>query len=110
MGTSLCRHRLTHPPPTWSRALIVVGGEALIDLILAPDGQLRARAGGGPYNVARTIARLGQRSAFLGVLSDDAFGTRLRQYLTNDGVDLTWALTTTAPSTLAVAELDAFGA
>ena len=39
--------------------MIVVAGEALIDLLVHPDGHLTAVPGGGPFNTARTIARLG---------------------------------------------------
>ena len=40
---------------------VLVVGEALIDLIVSPDGRITAVPGGGPFNVARTIARLGVR-------------------------------------------------
>jgi fructokinase len=89
--------------------VIVVAGEALIDLILAPDGRLEAVAGGGPFNTARTIARLGGDVAFLGRLSTDRFGARLRAALDSDGVDLRWAPATDDPTTLAVAEVDEHG-
>ena len=39
--------------------MIVVAGEALIDLLVHPDGRLAAVPGGGPFNTARTIGRLG---------------------------------------------------
>ena len=39
--------------------MIVVAGESLIDLIVGPDDRVEAIPGGGPYNVARTIRRLG---------------------------------------------------
>ena len=90
--------------------MIVVAGEALIDLILHPDLRLTAVAGGGPFNTARTIGRLGGDVAFLGRLSTDRFGALLRDALGADGVDLTFATVTEAPTTLAVAELDAAGA
>jgi fructokinase len=86
--------------------MIVVGGEALIDLILHPDGRLTAVPGGGPYNTARTIARLGLPVAFVGGLSRDRFGERLHARLVGDGVSDALALRTDAPTTLAVAELD----
>ena len=65
--------------------------------------------GGGPFNTARTIGRLGGEVAFLGRLSTDRFGARLRDALDGDGVDLALTETTDAPTTLAVAELDADG-
>ncbi|HEV8401614.1 MAG TPA: PfkB family carbohydrate kinase [Candidatus Limnocylindrales bacterium] len=89
--------------------MIVVAGEALFDQLVRPDGTLLAVPGGGPFNVARTIARLGGEVAFLGALSMDAFGRRLRDALVADGVDLSMTMSTDAPTTLAIAELDAHG-
>jgi len=89
--------------------VIVVAGEALIDLILHPDDHLTVIPGGGPFNTARTIGRLGVEVAFLGRLSTDRFGGILAAALVGDGVDLRWAVRTEAPSTLAVAELDGAG-
>jgi fructokinase len=91
-----------------SRA-IVVAGEALIDLIVDPDGGLAAIPGGGPYNTARTIARLGQEVTFLGRISTDRFGRELRANLARDGVVTDAVIETDDPTTLAVAELDAAG-
>lgn len=91
-------------------SMIVVAGEALIDLLVHPDGRLAAVPGGGPFNTARTIARLGGGVAFLGRLSSDRFGRVLRDALARDGVDLSMTATTGAPTTLAVAELDERGA
>jgi fructokinase len=90
--------------------VIVVAGEALVDLILHPDGRLAAIPGGGPFNTARTIGRLGVEVAFLGRLSTDRFGGILAAALSDTGVDLRWATRTEAPTTLAVAELDSAGA
>lgn len=90
-------------------ATIVVAGEALIDLIVASDGRISAIPGGGPYNTARTIARLGGDVAFLGRLSSDRFGRTLRAALTADGVGLDLVSATDDPTTLAVAELDGQG-
>lgn len=92
------------------RNSVVVAGEALIDLIPTTEGGLRAVPGGGPFNVARTIARLGQPCLFLGALSTDGFGRRLRAVLSADGVDLGLASSTDLPTTLAIADLDATGA
>lgn len=84
---------------------IVVAGEALFDLVLGEDGSVRAHPGGGPFNAARTIARLGAPTTFLGRISTDRFGDRLAAQLTADGVTLDHALRTGDPTTLAVAEL-----
>ena len=90
--------------------MIVVAGESLIDLVPTGDGAFRAVPGGGPYNVARTIARLGEPCAYLGSLSTDGFGQLLRQNLVDSQVDDTFAPSTDAPTTLALAWLDDTGA
>jgi fructokinase len=89
--------------------MIVVAGESLIDLIVGPDGRVEAIPGGGPYNVARTLGRLGCAVSFLGRLSTDRFGSILRAGLAAEDVDLSLAQATDAPTLLAVAELDAGG-
>jgi fructokinase len=86
---------------------VVVAGEALIDLVPEGPEGLIAHPGGGPFNAARAAARLEAPAAFLGRLSTDAFGARLRATLVEDGVDLGPAVTTDDPSTLALVELDA---
>jgi fructokinase len=89
--------------------VIVVAGEALMDLVPAAaggdGGTLRAHAGGGPFNVARAAARLGAPVSYLGRLSTDRFGVQLRAALAADGVGLATAVATDAPTTLAVAEI-----
>src|SRR3954469_4088709 len=89
---------------------VVVGGEALIDLVPHQAGELRAHAGGGPYNTARTLGRLEQDVHFLGCLSQDGVGARLRAQLLEDEVRLDTVIATKLPTTLALAELDERGA
>ena len=89
--------------------MIVVAGEALVDLVPDDDGRLGAHCGGGPFNVARALARLGQRVDFLGCVSDDAFGDRLRQALSVDGVGVGTAVDSRLPTTLALAALNSDG-
>jgi fructokinase len=90
--------------------VIVVAGEALIDLVAGPDGTLHAHPGGGPFNTARAVARLAQHAAFLGRLSTDRFGGELAALLARDGVSLDAVVRTEDPTTLALAEVDADGA
>ena len=89
--------------------MIVVGGEALVDLVPGPDGALHPHPGGGPFNVARTIGRLEQPVAFLGRLSRDSFGEQHVSQLAEDSVSLECVQRTDEPSTLALVELDAAG-
>jgi fructokinase len=90
--------------------VIVVAGEALVDLVPDAAGALRPHPGGGPFNTARTIARLGRPVAFLGRLSTDRFGRELEEMLRRDGVALDAVVRTDEPTTLALAELDEAGA
>lgn len=90
--------------------MIVVGGEALVDLVIDPDGAVTAKLGGGPFNVARAIGRLDSPVAFLGALSTDRFGTLLCRRLLDDNVDDSLVQFTELPTTLASAELDGDGA
>jgi fructokinase len=92
-----------------SRPVMVVAGEALIDLVIRPDGSVTAAMGGGPFNVARTIARLGGEVSFLGSVSDDRFGSMLAEQLRADGVSSVATVRTDLPTTLAAAELDDHG-
>ena len=89
--------------------VIAVIGEALVDLVAAADGTLAAKLGGGPYNAARTIGRLGGHASFLGRLSDDAFGRLLRAGLAESGVTAGLPGLTRAPTTLAMASISAVG-
>jgi fructokinase len=88
---------------------IVVGGEALIDLVPHEAGELRAHLGGAGYNTARTLGRLEQDVHYLGCLSEDGFGAQLRTQLEEDNVGLDTVVTTARPTTLALAEVDAAG-
>jgi len=90
--------------------VIAVIGEALIDLVVGGDGRADQRPGGGPYNTARTLARLGAPVAFLGGMGGDGFGRVLRDRLVADGVAIGLSEPSAAPSTLAVAEVDQEGA
>jgi fructokinase len=83
--------------------VIVVCGEALIDMIPNRDGTVREVPGGGPFNTARALARLGVPVAFLGRLSSDPAGRMLADLLAADGVDLRLASVGPEPTTRAVA-------
>jgi fructokinase len=87
--------------------MITVAGEALIDLVIDASGSVTPLPGGAPFNVARTIARLGGNCQYVGRLSDDAFGEVLRSSLEEAGVTIAIPDPTPAPTTLAVARIDA---
>jgi len=89
--------------------LIVVAGEALIDLVPAAHATLAAHLGGGPFNTARTLGRLERPVAYLGRISTDSAGGRLLGQLRADGVRLDALVRTDDPTTLALVELDEQG-
>ena len=72
--------------------MIVCAGEALVDLLPVADCEggaaFRAAIGGSPFNVAVALGRLGVPSAFLGALSNDAFGGRIWATLQESGADM----------------------
>ncbi|GKQ38227.1 carbohydrate kinase [Streptomyces sp. A012304] len=92
--------------------MIVVAGEALIDLVPQGTGalaELRPALGGGPYNTAVALGRLGSRTAFCSRTSFDAFGEALLDRLRDTGVDVSAVQRGPEPTTLAVATVDANG-
>ncbi|MEG3626103.1 carbohydrate kinase family protein [Streptomyces poriticola] len=92
--------------------MIVVAGEALIDLVPQGTGALSSLTpalGGGPYNTAVALGRLGSSTAFCSRVSSDAFGEALLERLRTSGVDVSGVQRGTEPTTLAVASVDAGG-
>jgi len=81
--------------------MIVVAGEALVDLI-GEDGALRPHPGGGPFNTACALGRLGAPVGFFGRISTDPFGRLLETRLSDSGVDVRYLLHGSAPTPLAV--------
>jgi fructokinase len=92
--------------------VIVVAGEALIDLVPQGAGALaplQPALGGGPYNTAVALGRLGSPTAFCSRASHDAFGEALLDGLRGAGVDVSLVERGTEPTTLAAATIDAQG-
>jgi len=83
---------------------IFVLGEALMDCIAQPDGQLRPLMGGSPFNLARAAALRGASVAYLNPLSTDLFGQGMAQQLQKDGVHLSGG-GTVLPTSLAVVQV-----
>ncbi|MEV6166169.1 carbohydrate kinase [Streptomyces sp. NPDC052052] len=93
--------------------MIVVAGEALIDLVPEalgnPLAPLSPVHGGGPFNTGLALARLGSPVAFCSRISTDAFGTSLTDRLREEGVAVDLVQRGPEPTTLAVATIDADG-
>ncbi|MFD8255901.1 carbohydrate kinase family protein [Streptomyces werraensis] len=92
--------------------MIVVAGEALIDLVPQGAGALAALTpalGGGPFNTAVALGRLGSPTAFCSRVSRDAFGEALLKRLKETGVDVAPVQRGDEPTTLAVATVGVDG-
>lgn len=96
--------------------MIICFGEALIDLHSQTPPQPGAPAqfvqyaGGAPANVAVAVARLGGRSAYVGMLGRDLFADFLLQSFETAGVDTRYVARTDEANTgLAFVSLDAEG-
>jgi fructokinase len=73
--------------------VIVVAGEALVDMVPVGEDELTPLApklGGGPYNVAVALGRLDVPTSFLSRVSEDHFGEQLikRLHASNVGTEL----------------------
>lgn len=89
-------------------------GEILIDFtpIKASDGTdaFAKKPGGAPANVACAVSRLGGKTAFIGKVGNDAFGSFLKKTLDDNGVETKGLVTADkVHTTLAFVELDEHG-
>ncbi|MEK9578141.1 MAG: PfkB family carbohydrate kinase, partial [Aquiluna sp.] len=91
--------------------MILVIGEALIDLIGKADGggNYTAVVGGANANVALALAVRGEQQAFLGRISQDGFGRQIHNHLSSHGVNLEHSIAASEQTTLAVATISADG-
>ena len=67
---------------------MLVVGEALVDIVKAPDGTVTEYAGGSAANVAVALSRLGRPVRFATSYADDAHGALVSEFLARDGVVL----------------------
>ncbi|TDB79117.1 carbohydrate kinase [Micromonospora sp. KC721] len=90
--------------------MIIVVGEALVDLIEDDAGRPVAHPGGSPANVAVALARLGLSTGLLTQLGDDPHGQLLRAHLRDNGVRLApGSLLDGAPTSVARTTFDGDG-
>lgn len=87
---------------------IWVCGEALIDKI-SSGGQVREIPGGGPANTAHALARLAVKNEFIGGLSNDSYGKRMREEFIAAGVGLRFTPTHDLPTCTANVTIAADG-
>ena len=94
---------------------IVTIGEVLIDLTQSGQNEqgiprFDANPGGAPANLAVAASRLGARTAFIGRVGTDSFGSYLKRCLAENGVDVSGlSVDEKQRTTLAVVALDEKG-
>lgn len=87
-------------------------GELIVDFLPEDNnpGVYRRKMGGAPANVVATVAKLGGKAAFYGMVGRDTFGDFVIDELRKTGVDVSYiARTDQAKTGLAFVELDADG-
>jgi fructokinase len=123
MGKQASPSAIDHRPSTISFPRkdampdVICLGEALIDFIPLESGvhlidvdAFKKAPGGAPANVAAGLAKLGNSSAFVGKVGDDAFGRFLAKTFADAGVDISRMLyDTNARTGLAFVSLTAEG-
>lgn len=68
--------------------MILVVGEAIVDVVERADGSRTEHAGGSPANVAVGLGRLGLDVTLATSIGDDAYGAMIESHLTSSGVNL----------------------
>ena len=68
--------------------MILVVGEAIVDVVERPDGSRTEHAGGSPANVAVGLGRLGLDVTLATAIGDDAYGAMIESHLSDSGVRL----------------------
>jgi fructokinase len=91
--------------------MIIVIGEALIDLIEDKEhsGRYQAVVGGANANVAIALARAATPQQLLARISSDAFGQKIRNHLEKNGVGLDFAIEAAEATSLAIASIGESG-
>jgi fructokinase len=96
--------------PSREPARICVVGESLIDLVDdGSEGPPIAFPGGGPFNIAIGLTRLGEHATLVTHIGSDAYGDMLRGQLRTNGVDWVECGTGAHGTSVATARLDREG-
>lgn len=85
--------------------IVVVIGEALVDIVVRPEGSRTETPGGSPMNVAVALARLGVPTHLATSLGNDAYGELIRAHLAQSGASLAPGAHTLGKTSRAVAHL-----
>ena len=84
---------------------VLVVGEALVDVVVRPDGSVSEHPGGSPLNVAIGLARLGRETHLLTRLGSDQRGRAVLAHLERSGVRVVAGSVLPVPTATAAATL-----
>jgi fructokinase len=90
--------------------MIVVAGEALIDVVVDPDGDTSETPGGSPLNVAVGLGRLDVAATLISQVGHDERGGLVVQHVTSSDAEIVAVPTSTGRTSVATAWLDSTGA
>lgn len=90
--------------------MIVVAGEALVDVVVDLDGDSSESVGGSPLNVAVGLARLDVPAILVSQVGHDEHGGLVVRHVTASGAEIEASPTTNGRTSTATAHLDADGA
>ncbi len=90
--------------------MIVVVGEALVDVVIDADGDPIETPGGSPLNVAVGLVRLEVPATLLSQVGHDERGGLVVQHVTNSGAEFVVVPTSSGRTSIATARLDDTGA
>lgn len=90
--------------------MIVVAGEALIDVVVDRDGDSSETPGGSPLNVAVGLARLDVPTTLVSQVGHDERGGLVVQHVTGSGAEIVAIPTESGRTSVATAHLDEGGA
>ena len=90
--------------------MIVVVGEALVDVVVDHEGDTSEAPGGSPLNVAVGLARLEVPATLLSQVGHDERGGLLVQHVTGSGAEIVAVPTSSGRTSVATAHLDETGA
>lgn len=100
---------LAEPSRVSAPVTVLVAGEALVDIVVTPQGTSTEHVGGSPANVAVGLAALGHRTRLATHIGQDAHGSAVATYLARHAVELVPGSVTTTETTTATARVDAAG-
>lgn len=89
--------------------MLLVVGEALVDIVVSRDGRRTEHVGGSPANVALALARLGNDVGLITTAGRDERGDRIVAHLSGNGVRLLGEVRGAVSTSTATATLDEAG-